>query len=266
MGGGNINLACLDSENYLMPPTPPAPAVSDPANIPTNVAKLTADIRPFLDGIHMLMIVSALVSRQEAAIALLAAQIAQTQGVFTLALVAPPTVPQQLPQPDSVPDDLTRLRAMTDALILLPLARLGEENGRSPMPETAQNYICWAVKAICTLLRPGLVNIDFSALQTVLKTDGPIFLGGHCASGPDRAVQAVQHAMYSPPMDLSIHGAHNILLQIQTGAKFYLWEFTEIINRIKEQIHTNANLTFGTLIDPEMGDTICLTILASKFD
>jgi cell division protein FtsZ len=269
-GGQDVNFVCIDSDVALLSQMEASIIAINPSPSLIDKVELANQVQPFLDGVNLLILTSTLGKKTSSTnIVPLVAQLAQRKGVFTLALITIPATSTGKMQTDIVLTALEALRTFTDAMIVLPLGRFAELYGRSqPNPlQLAQDFICWSIGAICELvLFPGLINIDFADLQAVLKTSKAVFLGGACASGPERTRQAVKRAIESPQLALTIDGARKVLFKISSGTDLNLWELKEATTLLRQRASPDANYTFGTMINPALGDAICMTVLATGFE
>ena len=129
----------------------------------------------------------------------------------------------------------------------------------------ANNVLHGAVRGIADLIiRPGMINVDFADVRTVMSEMGKAMMGTGAATGEDRAVTAAEVAIRSPLLeDVDLSGARGILVNITSGPDFTLGEF-DLVGKVVEQISDeNANVVIGTVIDPEMSDQICVTVVAT---
>ncbi|HSD84641.1 MAG TPA: cell division protein FtsZ, partial [Anaerolineae bacterium] len=122
-------------------------------------------------------------------------------------------------------------------------------------------------QGICDLITmPGLINLDFADVRTIMAEGGAALMAVGMASGEDRAVQAAQQAITSKLLDVTIDGARGILFNVTGGASMTLYEVNQAAALIKETAHPDVNLIFGAVIDEKMGDTIRVTVIATGFD
>ena len=114
--------------------------------------------------------------------------------------------------------------------------------------------------------RPGLINLDFADVKSVMQGAGSALMGIGFARGDDRAVQAAEMAISSPLLEASIDGAHGVLLSIQGGSDLGLFEINEAARLVQEAAHPEANIIFGAVIDDALGDEVRVTVIAAGFD
>jgi cell division protein FtsZ len=113
---------------------------------------------------------------------------------------------------------------------------------------------------------PGLINLDFADVKSVMSGAGSALMGIGSARGEGRAVQAAQKAINSPLLEASMEGAHGVLLSIAGGSDLGLFEINESASLVQESAHPDANIIFGTVIDDSLGDEVRVTVIAAGFD
>jgi cell division protein FtsZ len=163
------------------------------------------------------------------------------------------------------------LKANVDTLIVIPNQRLLSIAARTTtMLEAfhrADDILLQAVRGISDLIiTPGLINLDFADVRTVMAEMGLALMGAATAQGENRAVEAAQKAISSPLLeDISIHGARGLLINITGGPDLGLHEVNEAATMIQEEAHDDANIIFGAVIDERMKDEIRVTVIATGF-
>jgi len=163
------------------------------------------------------------------------------------------------------------LKASVDTLIVIPNQRLLSIAARTTtMLEAfhrADDILLQAVRGISDLIMtPGLINLDFADVRTVMAEMGLALMGAATASGENRAIEAAQKAISSPLLeDISIHGARGLLINITGGPDLGLHEVNEAATMIQEEAHDDANIIFGAVIDERMKDEIRVTVIATGF-
>jgi cell division protein FtsZ len=113
---------------------------------------------------------------------------------------------------------------------------------------------------------PGLINLDFADVKSVMQGAGSALMGIGSARGADRAIKAAELAVESPLLEASIEGAHGVLLSVQGGSNLGIFEINDAAQLVKEAAHPEANIIFGTVIDETMGDEIRITVIATGFE
>jgi len=132
---------------------------------------------------------------------------------------------------------------------------------------TADQVLLAGVQGITDLITtPGLINLDFADVKSVMQGAGSALMGIGSARGADRAIKAAELAVESPLLEASIEGAHGVLLSIQGGSNLGIFEINDAAQLVKEAAHPEANIIFGTVIDDTLGDEVRVTVIAAGFD
>ncbi|NLA66444.1 MAG: cell division protein FtsZ, partial [Leucobacter sp.] len=163
------------------------------------------------------------------------------------------------------------LKNEVDTLIVVPNDRLLEisEQGISMIEAfaAADQVLLAGVQGITDLITtPGLINVDFADVKSVMQGAGSALMGIGSARGADRAIKAAELAVASPLLEASIEGAHGVLLSIQGSSNLALSEITEASQLVHDVVHEEANIIFGTVIDDTLGDEVRVTVIAAGFD
>ena len=163
------------------------------------------------------------------------------------------------------------LRAECDTLIVIPNDRLLQisEHNVSVMDafRSADQVLLSGVQGITDLITtPGLINLDFADVKSVMSGAGSALMGIGSARGDSRARQAAEIAIASPLLEASMEGAHGVLLSIAGGSDLGLFEINEAAQLVSESAHTDANIIFGAVIDDTLGDEVKVTVIAAGFD
>jgi len=163
------------------------------------------------------------------------------------------------------------LRSEVDTLIVIPNDRLLSISDSSVSVlsafHSADQVLLSGVQGITDLITtPGLINLDFADVKSVMQGAGSALMGIGSARGEDRAVQAAELAISSPLLEASIDGAHGVLLSIQGGSDLGLFEINEAAKLVQEAAHPEANIIFGAVIDDALGDEVRVTVIAAGFD
>jgi cell division protein FtsZ len=168
-------------------------------------------------------------------------------------------------------EGIEELKASVDTLIVIPNQRLLSIAAKTTtMLEAfhkADDVLLQAVRGISDLIiTPGLINLDFADVRTVMAEMGLALMGAAAASGENRAIEAAQKAISSPLLeDISIQGARGVLINITGGPDLCLHEVNEAASMIQEEAHDDANIIFGAVIDENMTDEIRITVIATGF-
>ncbi len=230
------------------------------------------EIRPYLEGADMIFITAGMGGGTGTGAAPVIAEIARECSVLTIAVVTKPFQFEGKKRNVQAEEGIAQLREVVDTLIVVPNQRLLSLGGRNlsllEAFKKADDVLYQAVKGISDLiLVPGLINLDFADVRSVMSNMGMAIMGTGVASGENRAVEAAQKAISSPLLeDNTIQGAHAILLNITGGHDMSLYEVNEASSLIQEEADEDANIIFGTVIDPNMKDEIRITVIATGFD
>ncbi len=226
-------------------------------------------IKTALDGADMVFITAGLGGGTGTGGAPIVANIAKELGALSVAIVTKPFQFEGRRRHTHAEQGWLELNRYADTLITIPNERLLAISGKSmPLLEAfrkADEILYQAAKGISDLiLVPGLVNLDFADVKTVMSEMGMAMMGMGVASGENRAMEAGQRAISSPLLeDISIHGAKGILINITGGADLTLHEVNEASSLIQRETHEEANIIFGAVIDERMNGKIRVTVIAT---
>jgi cell division protein FtsZ len=199
------------------------------------------------------------------------AKIAKSIGALTIGVVTKPFSFEGRRRQSQAEAGVAKLKAEVDTLIVVPNDRLLEISDRGiSMIEafaTADQVLLAGVQGITDLIiMPGLINLDFADVKSVMQGAGSALMGIGSARGADRAIKAAELAVESPLLEASIEGAHGVLLSIQGGSNLGIFEINDAAQLVKEAAHPEANIIFGTVIDDTLGDEVRVTVIAAGFD
>jgi cell division protein FtsZ len=199
------------------------------------------------------------------------ARIARGLGALTIGVVTRPFTFEGRRRANQAETGIGTLREEVDTLIVIPNDRLLSISDRniSMMDafRSADQVLLSGVQGITDLITtPGLINLDFADVKSVMQGAGSALMGIGSARGEDRAVQAAEAAISSPLLEASIDGAHGVLLSISGGSDLGLFEINEAARLVQEAAHPEANIIFGTVIDDALGDEVRVTVIAAGFD
>ncbi len=199
------------------------------------------------------------------------ARIARSLGALTIGVVTRPFTFEGRRRGVQADSGIEALRAEVDTLIVIPNDRLLSISDRSVSVldafRSADQVLLSGVQGITDLITtPGLINLDFADVKSVMQGAGSALMGIGSARGEDRAVQAAELAISSPLLEASIDGAHGVLLSIQGGSDLGLFEINEAARLVQEAAHPEANIIFGAVIDDALGDEVRVTVIAAGFD
>jgi cell division protein FtsZ len=247
-------------------------AGSDPEIGKQSAMESRDEIKPYLEGADMIFITAGMGGGTGTGAAPVIAEIARECSILTIAVVTKPFQFEGKKRNIQAEEGIAQLREVVDTLIVVPNQRLLSLGGRNlsllEAFKKADDILYQAVKGISDLiLVPGLINLDFADVRSVMSNMGMAIMGTGVASGENRAVEAAQRAISSPLLeDNTIQGAHGILLNITGGPDMSLYEVNEASSLIQEEADEDANIIFGTVIDQDMEDEIRITVIATGFD
>jgi cell division protein FtsZ len=225
-----------------------------------------------LQGAHMVFVTAGLGGGTGTGAAPLIASVARDLGALTVGVVTKPFEFEGRPRRNNAMQGLKALRDQVDTLIVIPNQRLlaiaNEQLTLLEAFKQADNILFNAVKGISDLITiPGLVNVDFADVRTIMSDQGMALMGAGYASGRDRAITAAKQAISSPLLeDTSIDGAQGILVNLTGGSSLTLMELNDSISLIQGAAHPEANIIFGAVIDETLGDELRVTVVATGFD
>ena len=199
------------------------------------------------------------------------ARIARQLGALTIGVVTRPFTFEGRRRATQADTGIDALRAEVDTLIVIPNDRLLSISDRNVSVldafKSADQVLLSGVQGITDLITtPGLINLDFADVKSVMQGAGSALMGIGSATGEDRALQAAELAISSLLLEASIDGAHGVLLSIQGGSDLGMFEVTEAARLVQEAAHPEANIIFGTVIDDTLGDEVRVTVIAAGFD
>jgi cell division protein FtsZ len=226
-------------------------------------------IRQSLDGADMVFITAGMGGGTGTGAAPEVAKIAREMGILTVAVVTKPFPFEGRKRSDFANQGIEELSKHVDSLITIPNEKLLKVMGpRTPLLQAfsaANDVLRGAVQGIAELItRPGLINVDFADVKTVMSEMGTAMMGSGAASGEDRAEEAAEGAIACPLLeDIDLSGARGILVNITAGPDFAIDEFETVGNAVKAFASENATVVVGTVIDMEMTDELRVTVVAT---
>jgi cell division protein FtsZ len=228
-------------------------------------------IREYLEGSDMIFITAGMGGGTGTGGAPVLARVAREVGALTVGVVTKPFIFEGKKRMRQAEEGIEELKASVDTLIVIPNQRLLSIAAKTTtMLEAfhkADDVLLQAVRGISDLIiTPGLINLDFADVRTVMAEMGLALMGASSASGENRAIEAAQKAISSPLLeDISIQGARGVLINITGGPDLCLHEVNEAASMIQEEAHDDANIIFGAVIDENMTDEIRITVIATGF-
>ncbi len=199
------------------------------------------------------------------------ARIARSLGALTIGVVTRPFAFEGRRRANQAEEGILALREEVDTLIVIPNDRLLSISDRNVSMldafKQADQVLLQGVSGITDLITtPGLINLDFADVKSVMANAGSALMGIGSARGDDRSVAAAEMAVSSPLLEASIDGAHGVLLSIAGGSDLGLFEINEAAALVSEAAHAEANIIFGATIDDALGDEVRVTVIAAGFD
>ncbi len=228
-------------------------------------------VRDALSGADMIFVTAGLGGGTGTGGTPVVAEIAKELGALTVAVVTKPFIFEGKRRQRSAEKGLEEIKKYVDTLITIPNQRLlsiSDENlSLVDSFKKADEVLLHAAKSISDLITiPGLINLDFADVKTIMSEMGMAFMGMGVASGENKAKEAAQKAISSPLLeDISINGAQGLLINITGGNDLTLHEVNDASSMIQEEAHEDANIIFGAVIDPKMEGEIRITVIATGF-
>ena len=226
-------------------------------------------IADVLQGADMVFITAGMGGGTGTGAAPIVADVARELGILTVAVVTRPFVFEGRKRMAVAEEGLKELKDKVDSLITVPneklLQVLGKTTSLLEAFKAANDVLLGAVQGIADLIiRPGMINVDFADVRTVMSEMGQAMMGTGEAVGDDRAREAAEIAIHSPLLeDINLQGARGILVNITAGPDLSLGEFSDVGDTIEAFASDNATVVVGTVIDPEMGDRLRVTVVAT---
>ena len=229
------------------------------------------EIIQLLEGSDMVFVTAGMGGGTGTGAAPLVAQLAKEMGILTVGVVTKPFVFEGKVRLKNAERGIEDLKANVDTLITIPndkLLQLVQKN--TSMLEAfsiADNVLRQGIQSISDLIAvPGLINLDFADVTSIMKEQGLAHMGMGNAVGENRAIEAAREAIQSPLLETSIDGAKGILLNITGGSNLGLFEINEASTLVQESCDPEANIIFGASIREDLGDEINITVIATGFE
>ena len=244
-------------------------AGADP-NIGRQAAEEARDrIREILEGTDMVFLTAGMGGGTGTGAAPIFAEVAKELGILTVAVVTKPFVFEGKKRMDVAEEGIKALTKYVDSLITIPnnklLNALGKNITLLNAFKAANNVLLGAVQGIADLItHPGLINVDFADVRTVMSEMGMAMMGTGVSSGENRACEAAEAAIASPLLeDVDFTGARGVLVNITAGMDLSIGEFEQVGEAVKAFSSENATVVVGTVIDPEMSDELRVTVVVT---
>ena len=225
-----------------------------------------------LEGADMVFITAGMSGGTGTGGAPVVAEVAKELGILTVAVVTKPFPFEGKKRLTVAEAGMKELRQHVDSLITIPneklLPVLGKNTSLLDAFKAANDVLLGAVQGIADLIiRPGMINVDFADVRTVMSEMGMAMMGSGVARGENRACEAAEAAIRSPLLeDVNLEGARGILVNITAGLDLSLGEFSDVGDTIKEFASEDATVVVGTVIDPEMSEELRVTVVATGLD
>ena len=231
----------------------------------------TEEIEEMLRGADMVFVTAGEGGGTGTGGAPIVAKIAKDLGALTVGVVTKPFTFEGKRRTAQADEGIALLREEVDTLIVIPNDRLLAISDRSISQleafRSADQVLLSGVQGITDLITtPGLINLDFADVKSVMAGAGSALMGIGSARGEARATRAAELAISSPLLEASIDGAHGVLLSIAGGSDIGLFELSEAAELVAQSAHPDANIIFGTVIDDALGDEVRVTVIAAGFD
>ncbi len=229
-------------------------------------------IYELIEGADMVFITAGLGGGTGTGGAPVVAKIAKDLKILTVAVVTKPFLFEGRKRQRQAEKGEKELRDAVDTLITIPNQRLlsitEKDTSLLDSFKIADDVLLHAVKGISDLIIiPGLINLDFADIKTVMSDMGIALMGMGVVSGNNRCAEAAKKAIASPLLEeMSIHGARSILINITAGSNLTLHEINEVASLVQEEAHEEANIIFGAVVDDKMGDIFQVTVIATGFE
>jgi cell division protein FtsZ len=246
-------------------------AGGDP-KIGQKAAEESADeLYEILKGSDMVFITSGMGGGTGTGAAPIVAQIAKEVGALSIGVVTKPFTFEGNRRLHAAEDGIARLKEQVNTLIVIPNDRLLQlTEKRASLQDSfriADDVLRQGVQGISELITtPGLINLDFADVRTIMMEGGAALMAVGRASGEERARKAAEQAISSQLLDITIDGARGVIFNVTGGPNLSLFEVNEAAAIIKGTAHPDVNLIFGAVIDPSMGDEIRITVIATGFE
>lgn len=198
------------------------------------------------------------------------AEIAKKSGALTIAVVTKPFGFEGTRRSRVAEEGIMSLMENVDTLIIIPNDRLldlcDQQTGVDNAFRQADEVLLHGVQAVAEVITvPGLINLDFADVRTIMKDAGPAWMAVGHGSGKNRTADAARMALASPLLDISMSGASGVLFNVAGGSDLKLFEVNGAAEVIRQAVDPEANVIFGVVLDPNMGDNVRLTLIATGF-
>jgi len=228
------------------------------------------ELKELVDGADMVFVTGGMGGGTGTGAAPIIADIAKQSGALTIAVVTKPFSFEGNHRCQVANEGITRLLGKVDTLIIIPNDRLldlcDQKTGVDNAFKLADDVLRHGVQAIAEVITtPGLINLDFADVKSVMKDAGPAWMSMGRGSGQNRAIDAANQALASPLLDVSINGSKAVLFNVVGGSSLTLFEVNEAADVIRQAVDPEANIIFGVAHDPDMENEVRITLIATGF-
>ena len=229
------------------------------------------DLYSVLKGSDMVFITAGLGGGTGTGAAPIVAQVARDVGALTIGVVTRPFSFEGNKRASSAEEGMEKLKEHADTLIVIPNDRLlqivDKRVGLQDSFKIADDVLRQGIQGISELITvPGLINLDFADVRTIMSEGGAALMAVGRASGEERAQMAAKDAISSKLLDITIDGARGVLFNVTGGPNLTLYEVNQAAALIRETSHPDVNMIFGAVVDPDMGEDIRITVIATGFE
>ena len=226
-------------------------------------------IRAIVKGADLVFIAAGMGGGTGTGAAPVGASVAKEEGALTVAIVTRPFTFEGKTRIANSVTGLNDLKDAVDAIIIVSNDKLLSAAGKAPIGEAfaeSDRILAQSVRTVTDLiLLPAVINLDFADVRSTLKGAGITLIGFGTGSGPNKAEEAAENAINSPLLEASISGARKVIVSVTCGANVSLFDSQECVNRITESAGANVDVMFGVSINPQLDDTILVSVIASDF-
>ncbi len=228
------------------------------------------EIKQSVGGADMVFITAGMGGGTGTGSSALVAEVAKQSGALTIAVVTKPFTFEGAHRARTADEGIMALIDKVDTLVIIPNDRLldlcDQKTGVDGAFKMADEVLHHGVQAIAEVVTvPGLINLDFADIRTIMKDAGPAWMSIGHGSGQNRAVDAAKQALASPLLDVSMEGAKGVLFNVAGSSSLTLFEVNGAADVIRQAVDPDANVIFGVVLDPNMGNEVRLTLIATGF-
>jgi cell division protein FtsZ len=228
------------------------------------------EIRQVVQGCDMVFITAGMGGGTGTGSAPVVAEMAKEAGALTIAIVTKPFGFEGTHRSKVAEEGIAELMPRVDTLVLIPNDRLfdicDQKTGVDGAFKLADEVLCNGVQAIAEVITvPGLINLDFADVRSVMKDAGPAWMSIGKGKGSNRAVEAAKQALNSPLLDVSIDGSRGVIFNVAGDSSLTLYEVNAAADVIRKAVDPDANVIFGVIVDQNMDSEVRLTLIATGF-